>query len=92
MKTNSRVLKALMMISQIGVSMMVPIFLCVFIGIKLDEWLGTVCFVIIFMFLGVLAAFRNVYIMTKSFYAKDKAKEDKKLEYLAELKNNKNKQ
>lgn len=86
---NSKVIKALMMISQIGISVMVPIFLCVFVGIKLDELTGKSFFVIIFIILGIMAAFRNIYQMTRSFYAKDKAREDAELKYLEDLRNGK---
>ena len=79
--------RSLMMISQIGISMMVPVFLCLFLGIKLNEWLSTVYFVPVFLFLGMGAAVRNVYHLTKSFYAKDKKREDDELAYIENLKN-----
>lgn len=78
--------KALVMISQIGITMLVPIFLCLYLGIKLDEWFSTNYITIIGILLGIMAAFRNVYIITKQFYAKDKAKEDEKLKYFESLK------
>ena len=75
-----------MMISQISISMLVPIFLCLFFGIKLNEWLETKLFVPVFLFLGMGAAIRNVYYLTKSFYAKDKKREDDELAYIENLK------
>ena len=78
--------KSFMMISQISISMLVPIFLCLFFGIKLNEWLDTVYFVPIFLFLGMGAAIRNVYQLTRSFYAKDKKREDEELAYIENLK------
>lgn len=55
-------LKDLALISQIGLLMAVPIFLCVFAGIWLDRHFGTDgVFLIIFILLGVLAAFRNLF-------------------------------
>lgn len=86
MKPNGKVMKAVIMITQIGVTMIVPIFLCVFVGMKLDEWFHTNFITIIGIFLGILAAFRNVYKMTRQFYASDKAKEDAKLKYVEDLK------
>lgn len=83
---NKGIVKGLMMISQISISMLVPIFLCLFFGIKLNEWLDTVYFVPIFLFLGMGAAVRNVYHLTKSFYAKDKKREDDELAYIENLK------
>lgn len=86
MGKNSKIVRSFMMISQIGFSMMVPIFLCIFFGIKLNEWLDTVYFMPVFLFLGIAAAFRNVYYLTKNFYAKDKKKEDDELAYIENLK------
>lgn len=40
------------------------------------------------MFLGFLTSFRNVYYLTKSFYEKDKAREDKQMYYFANLRQN----
>ena len=83
---NSKVIKALMLVSQLGISMMVPIFLCVFVGSFIDEKAGTGFFLPVFLFLGIAAAFRNVYYLLKPFYAKDKAREDAELAYIERLK------
>ena len=86
MGNKNRIAKSLLMISQISISMLVPIFLCLFFGIKLNEWFGTKLFVPVFLFLGMGAAIRNVYYITKSFYAKDKKREDDELAYIENLK------
>ena len=86
MGKNGTVARSLMMISQISISMLVPIFLCLFFGIKLNEWLEAKIFVPVFLFLGMGAAIRNVYYITKSFYAKDKKREDDELAYIENLK------
>lgn len=86
MKKNNDVIKGILMITQIGLTMMVPIFLCVFIGYQLDRHFQTGFWLIIFLILGVMAAFRNVYVLTKGFYAKDKSKEDAELQYFESLK------
>ena len=86
MRKKNKIAESLMMISQISISMMVPIFLCLFFGIKLNEWLETKFFVPVFLFLGMGAAIRNVYYITKSFYAKDKKREDDELAYIENLK------
>lgn len=89
MKNNKDVSKGIAMISQIGFTMITPIALCSFIGYQLDKRLSTNSWFIIFLVLGFLTAFRNVYHLTRQFYAKDKAKEDKELEYLASLRKQK---
>ena len=86
MKKNNDVVKGIIMITQIGLTMLVPIFLCIFIGYQLDSHFQTRFWFIIFLILGILAAFRNVYVLTKQFYAKDKAREDAELQYLEGLK------
>ena len=86
MGKKSGIAGSLMMISQISISMLVPIFLCLFFGIKLNAWLETKLFVPVFLFLGMGAAIRNVYYLTKSFYAKDKKREDDELAYIENLK------
>lgn len=86
MKNKNGVAKGFIMISQIGISMLVPIFLCVYVGRKLDDSFGTSYITIIGILLGIMAAFRNIYLMTKTFYAKDKEREDAELNHLAEMK------
>ena len=83
---NNKVIKALMLVSQLGISMMVPIFLCVLAGNFLDKKAGTAFFLPLLLLLGIAAAFRNVYYLLKPFYAKDKAREDAELAYIERLK------
>lgn len=59
-----KVFTTLALISQLGISMIVPIFLCTFVGIKLDEkfgWSITIPLII----LGILAGARNVYALVR---------------------------
>lgn len=83
---NKRVFKAVTMVTQISISMMAPIFLCVFIGYQLDKKFETGFWFLIFLVLGFLTAIRNVYYLTKCFYAKDKDQEDAEMEYIENLK------
>lgn len=82
-----KIIRSLTMISQIGICMMVPIFLSAWIGVWLNHILNTEIAFLILLFLGIGAAFRNVYILTKSFYAADMKKEHEHLEYIQSLKN-----
>lgn len=69
---NKDTTKAWSLILQIGISMLVPIFMCLFIGIWLDKIFDTKPIImIVFILLGIGAGFRSVYVLTKSFY-KDK--------------------
>lgn len=68
MKIDSEILKAIGMINQIGISMMVPIIGCLFLGKFLDDKLSTKPWLlIIFIIIGIMVAFRNLYAITKSF-------------------------
>ena len=81
----NEVAKGLSMVLQIGISMMVPIALCLFIGYKLDKWLDTSYLIIIFLFLGIAAGIRSVYAITKNFYAKDLEREKESQRYFDDL-------
>lgn len=70
-------LKHLALISQVGLLMAIPIFLCIFAGIWLDKFFGTNgVFLIIFILLGVMSAFRNLFKVVLGKIDKDK--KDKK--------------
>lgn len=60
---------ALTMITQFGINMLVPIFLCSFIGIYIDRKFGTSFWMVLLFFVGALAGFRNVYIFAKKIYS-----------------------
>lgn len=57
--------KMLSLITQFGINMLVPIFLCFFAGMFLDRKLGTNYIAILLFFVGAIAGFRNVYIFVK---------------------------
>lgn len=77
MKYNKSVYRALAMITQFGLNMLVPIFGCAFLGSFLDKKLGTSFFIIAFFFIGALAGFRNVFLFARRIY-EDKEKPDEK--------------
>ena len=57
-------LKTLGMVSTMGISFAVAIAIGVYVGLKLDDWLGTKpWFFFIFMFFGIAAGFRNIYVL-----------------------------
>lgn len=68
-KRKKAVYQALTTISQFGINMLVPIFLCFFLGLFLDRKMGTSCFMILFFFLGALAGFRNVFLLARRIYS-----------------------
>ena len=64
-KSTSEVVNNLVLITQFGINMLVPMVLCFFAGMYLDKWLHTNFISIILFFIGALAGFRNVYILAK---------------------------
>lgn len=85
-KKDRSIIRCLAMVSQIGISMMVPIFLCAGIGWWLDGQFHTQLWFLVMIFIGIGAAFRNVYLLTKSFYSEDMKKEHERLQYIQDLK------
>ena len=75
MKGNRSVAKSLTMISQVGISMLVPIFLCCMLGLFLEDKLGWPAFIPMFI-LGALAGMRNVYVLISAVYEEDEKKKN----------------
>lgn len=72
---NKSALGNLALISQIGISMITPILLGLWIGIWIDRWIGTSSvFAVVFMLLGVGGAFMNLFKITGTFKDKRKGK------------------
>lgn len=76
MRHDKSVIRALMMIFQFGLNMLVPIVLCTLAGIFIDRKLGTSFMTIVLFFAGALAGFTNIYRMAKKIYD-DTTSEDK---------------
>jgi F0F1-type ATP synthase assembly protein I len=57
--------RALGMVSSMGISVVAAVAIGVWTGLSLDKWLGTApWFFYIFLFFGIAAGFRNIYIIT----------------------------
>lgn len=77
-KTDYRpVYRAMAMISQFSINMIVPICLMTLLGIWLDGKLGTSYLVVVLFFAGAIAGFRNVYVLAKNLW-KTPGKENEK--------------
>ena len=76
-KDRRKAVSLLGMLSQFGITMLVPIFLCFFAGRLLDKHFGTVWWTIILFFIGALAGFRNIYVLSKKFFKNDEAEVDR---------------
>ncbi|MCI9174316.1 MAG: AtpZ/AtpI family protein [Lachnospiraceae bacterium] len=69
MKYKKSVYRSLALITQFGINMLVPIFLCVALGVYLGDKFGINWITIPLFAVGALAGFRNIFIMAKKIYA-----------------------
>lgn len=65
-KNQNQVTRTFFLISQISITMIFTIFLCVVIGMAVDKFFGT-NILWVFIILGVLAGFNSVSIIIKRF-------------------------
>lgn len=68
------------LILQLGISIMVPIFLLVFIGVLIKNSFGR-DFILLFLIIGVAVGIRNAYVIIKSYLKtlKDREKGESEL-------------
>ena len=70
MKVQKNVVRSLTLVMQFGINMIVPVLLCMFLGMFLDRVFSTSFLVIIFFFLGALAGFTNIFRLAKNIYTR----------------------
>jgi ATP synthase protein I len=59
-------IKLFAMVSTMGISMVLALVIAIAIGYYLDKWFQTSpVFFLIFMVLGIVAGFRNIYVLMK---------------------------
>lgn len=75
-KYHRDIVKALALVTQLGLNMLVPIVLCFFLGRWLDSVFHTSFLMIVFIVLGIMAAYRNMYECTKSLIKGERERED----------------
>lgn len=81
MKVDKSVFRYLTLITQFGINMLVPIFLCSFAGIFLDRKFGTSFFMVFLFFIGALAGFRNIYVLARKMGGdSSKGKHDERID------------
>ena len=71
MKDNSKVVRSFSMITQFTIHMLVPIFMCSYLGYILDEKWNTDFMFIFLFFVGALAGGRNVYRLARKISGGD---------------------
>lgn len=73
MKFEKDIMRNLAMITQIGISMLAPIVMCVFIGNWLDQKFGWST-ILPLLILGILAGARNTWLLVKQQIDKENKK------------------
>lgn len=64
MKNRNEIMRAMSMLTQLGISMLAPVVLCAFIGVWLDEKYGWSVTAVL-LILGIMAGARNSWILLK---------------------------
>ena len=73
MKYRKEVFTNMALITQLGIHMLTPIFVCVAVGIMIDKHFGTST-TVFFMIIGILAGARNTYILAMNAASKGNRK------------------
>lgn len=77
MKYKKSVYRNFALISQLGISVIVPIGLCIFIGVLIDKKLNS-NFIIPLIFLGIAAGARNAYRIAMASVKEEKKDDNRK--------------
>lgn len=63
-RKHRELVRCLSLVSQLGITMLTPVVLCVALGMWLDKKFST-CFTLPLLILGVLAGARSAYLLAK---------------------------
>jgi ATP synthase protein I len=72
-------LRNIVLISQVAIAVMTPIFLCVAVGVWLDKKFGT-WFTLPLLIIGILAGARSGYVLVMDVIRAEEAERKRKLE------------
>lgn len=68
MKHKKSVFQSLVLVTQFGISMLVPILLCTLIGVYIGEKFSIPIITVPLFIIGALAGFKNVYTLARKTY------------------------
>ena len=71
-KYDKSVFMSMTLISQFGITMIVPMAMMFAAGYFLDRFLGTSYWTVLLFFVGALAGFRNIYVLARRVYGEKK--------------------
>ena len=72
MKSQRKVFQALTLVLQFGLNMVVPIAMCMALGVWLDERYDMPWVIVVLFFMGALAGFTNIFKMAKPLMKSDR--------------------
>lgn len=75
MKYSKNVYRSLTLITQFGINMLVPIFMCTAAGVYIGRKFSIEWITIPFFMIGAIAGFRNIFIMAKKIYSDTEERE-----------------
>lgn len=75
MRYRKSVFRSLAMVTQLGLCLVTPIFICVFIGYQIDRRFGTKIMIPI-LILGVLSGARNAWRLVQSILDKERQEDE----------------
>lgn len=79
MSSNNSEFRNIILITQVGISVMVPVFLCVALGVWLDKRFDT-WFTVPLLALGIAAGARNAYVLVMNTVRNEERQRRKRLE------------
>lgn len=74
-KKNRELIRCLSLVSQLGITMLTPVILCVWLGVWLDKRFSTY-FTLPLLILGILAGAKSAYLMAKKVIRPDHEDEE----------------
>lgn len=77
MKYKKNVYQSIAMITQFGISMIVPILMCTMLGVYIGRKFDMMIIVIPLFIMGALAGFRNIYKMAKKIFEQESDRDTK---------------
>ena len=78
-RNKKSVFRSLALVTQFGITMLVPILLCTLIGVYLGKRFQIPFITVPLFVIGALAGFRNVYVLAKKTYENKDEKDAKKI-------------
>jgi len=77
-KDRTELYKSMGFLSSLGINMVVSTLIGLAMGYYLDQWLGTQPWmIIIFLILGIVAGFRNIFILTNRELKRQQESDDR---------------